>query len=306
MPELELRAPTLEDLPELTEFFAAIEREWGHGGALEPEIRDWLTSPLQDPAEDFRVALTGGRIVGWSDLWDQNREHERLFLGARSHPRDLAVYRALLEWGEDHAERIANGAAGSLRCGAPSDDPLLAAELQERGYRPLRHFFTMAIGLDSELPAPEWPGGIDARTFRGGDEQAFFDADTETFADHWDFVPIPYEDWNSYFVETERFDPTLWFVAEDNAQLAGFAMCLNERRPNTGHVEVLGVRRPWRRRGLARALLLHAFAEFKRRGRTRADLGVDAENLTGAVRLYERAGMHVAHRFDAVEKKLNG
>jgi ribosomal protein S18 acetylase RimI-like enzyme len=69
-------------------------------------------------------------------------------------------------------------------------------------------------------------------------------------------------------------------------------------------VRLLGVRRPWRRRGLGRALLLHAFGEFRRRGFSRSALGVDAESLTGANRLYERAGMHVAARFDIYEKVL--
>ena len=72
----------------------------------------------------------------------------------------------------------------------------------------------------------------------------------------------------------------------------------------TGHVNILGVRPGWRRRGLGRALLLHSFRELRDRGRLKADLGVDAENTTGAVRLYERAGMCVAHRMDTYELVL--
>jgi mycothiol synthase len=67
---------------------------------------------------------------------------------------------------------------------------------------------------------------------------------------------------------------------------------------------VLGVRRAWRRQGLGLALLRHAFLAFRARGMTRAALDVDAANLTGAVRLYERAGMHVAKRSDTYEKAL--
>jgi ribosomal protein S18 acetylase RimI-like enzyme len=69
-------------------------------------------------------------------------------------------------------------------------------------------------------------------------------------------------------------------------------------------VNVLGVRRPWRRRGLGRALLLQAFAEFRSRGRRGVGLGVDGLNTTGAVRLYEQVGMHVARRFDHYRKPL--
>ena len=69
-----------------------------------------------------------------------------------------------------------------------------------------------------------------------------------------------------------------------------------------GWVDTLAVRRPWRRRGLGLALLLHSFRELRARGRERVGLGVDGENTTGAVRLYERAGMHVARRSDTYER----
>ena len=71
-----------------------------------------------------------------------------------------------------------------------------------------------------------------------------------------------------------------------------------------GWVEVLGVRRQWRRRGLALALLLHAFGEFHRRGHKRVGLGVDGENTTGAVRLYEKAGMRPGRQWDVYERQL--
>ena len=97
--------------------------------------------------------------------------------------------------------------------------------------------------------------------------------------------------------------PELWFLAFSGAEPAGIAMCNpSPGLPELGRVQVLGVRRPWRKRGVARALLLHAFAEFRSRGLTGAMLGVDAESLTGADRLYEQVGMHVAARFVVYEK----
>ena len=100
------------------------------------------------------------------------------------------------------------------------------------------------------------------------------------------------------------YDPALWFVAYDGDEVAGYLIGKAEEGgdPKLGWVEVLGVRRPWRRRGLALALLLHAFGEFERRGCERVGLGVDASNLTGAVRLYERAGMRPVRQHDAHEK----
>ncbi len=142
------------------------------------------------------------------------------------------------------------------------------------------------------------------RTFRPGEERAIYDVDMEAFQDHWDFFPVPFDDWRDYFIGSETFDPELWFVAEDGDEIAGTALCSSARGPETGWVNVLAVRRPWRRRGLGRALLLHAFREFRRRGYERVGLNVDGENLTGAVRLYEQAGMRVAHREDSYRRPL--
>jgi mycothiol synthase len=303
MSTLTLRPPTLADLPRITAFFSAIEEAHGSGGATEGDVRQWLTSPLFDVEEDFRLALAGDDIVGWIDLWDQNRAHERLFLDVRAHPRDRAVYRALLDWGEGRARELAKETA-ILRCGAVSDNEPLAEELAGRGFRVIRHFLTMEIDLAEEPQAAAWPEGVTVRTFQPEDDRAVYEALNDAFADHWDFVPVPFDEWREFFLASPDFDPSVTFIAEADGQVAAAALCRNERRPNTGHVAILGVRRPWRRRGLARALLLHSFTEFRRRGRAKADLGVDAENLTGAVALYEKVGMHVARRFDSYEKPL--
>ena len=130
----------------------------------------------------------------------------------------------------------------------------------------------------------------------------------ESFADHWDFRRIPFDVWRSFMAADSRFDPELWWLAEDGDELAG--VCLNfwhfSGDPTFGWIGTLGVRRPWRRRGLGLALLRHSFVDFKRRGATRVGLGVDAENTTGAVRLYERAGMRPVRRNDAYDRALDG
>jgi ribosomal protein S18 acetylase RimI-like enzyme len=92
----------------------------------------------------------------------------------------------------------------------------------------------------------------------------------------------------------------------DGEQVAGVCLCRAHGydNPEIGHVNTLGVRRPWRQRGIGLALLRHSFGELYRRGRRGAGLGVDAENLTGALRLYENAGMYVQHAFDRFEKEI--
>jgi ribosomal protein S18 acetylase RimI-like enzyme len=92
----------------------------------------------------------------------------------------------------------------------------------------------------------------------------------------------------------------------DNGNAAG--VLLAELRtagdPELGYVDVLGVRRPWRQRGIGLALLQHSFREFYRRGTHKVCLGVDTESLTGATRLYEKAGMRVARRYVDYQKEL--
>ena len=159
--------------------------------------------------------------------------------------------------------------------------------------------------LDLALPgrAPEWPRGVAVRTFQEGDERLFYEVHQETFLDMWEPIEDTYEEWAHWFLEPPAFTPDLWFLAYEANEPAGVAICSpHETRAECGWVRVLGVRRPWRRRGLARALLLHAFEGFRLRGFTTAGLGVDAESETGANRLYESVGMHTAARFDILER----
>jgi ribosomal protein S18 acetylase RimI-like enzyme len=160
----------------------------------------------------------------------------------------------------------------------------------------------MRIDQEAPPPAPEWPTGVTLRTFvPGRDERAVFDCVDEAFSDHWGHTPGNFAQWVK---RTERpdFDPSLWLLAETGGELAGVALC--RQRPDTGWVGSLAVRRPWRKHGLGLALLRQSFGEFWRRGERRVGLGVDSQNLTGATRLYERAGMHVTMRIGIFEKVL--
>ena len=167
-----------------------------------------------------------------------------------------------------------------------ADEP--AARLFVRhGYREVRRFWEMAIDLEHEPAAP----AVAIETFREEEAAAFHAADEEAFEDHWEPQAEPFETWWSRQRARSNYDPSLWFVVRDGEEVVAIAR--NEQRVNGGYVGSLGVRRAWRGRGYARALLLHSFREFRRRGLTRASLGVDADNPTGATHLYESVGMHV-------------
>jgi mycothiol synthase len=194
------------------------------------------------------------------------------------------------------------GAQVTLGCGIHMSDEAARGILEREGFALVRVHWTMRIDQEEAPPAPEWPAGITLRTFvRGRDERATFDCVEEAFSDHWGHTPGEFAQWVKR-VERPDFDPSLWLLAEADGELAGVSLC--RVRPGTGWVGSLAVRRPWRQRGLGLALLRQSFGEFWRRGERRVALGVDSQNLTGATRLYERAGMHITMRIGAFDKVL--
>jgi mycothiol synthase len=180
---------------------------------------------------------------------------------------------------------------------------------QALGYAYDRTFWMMRIDLATVAASTTTLDGIQIRTFeRETDERAVYDAISEAFKDHWGSWTETFERWRHNRIDGEgaRFDPTVWFVALDGDEVVGAACCsaTTPRADDTAEVNLLGVRRQWRRRGVGLALLRTAFGEMQRRGIARCELGVDAENPTGATRLYERAGMHVAYSWEIWKKTL--
>jgi mycothiol synthase len=163
----------------------------------------------------------------------------------------------------------------------------------------------MITDLEEKPPEPEWPTGIQLSIYKDNpDFKIVYGAIDEAFEDHWGHVESEDEEerlerFRHSIENDETFDPELFFLAMDGAEIAGAAMCSPRfgGDPETGIVETLGVRRPWRRRGIALALLHHAFGELYRRGHKHIGLDVDTQNLSGATQLYEKAGIHVAEEF---------
>ena len=300
----ELRAPTLDDIPALVEFFDELESRHGDLNLSRSKLRDDFARPQENVEQNYRILVEDGRIAGWVALWSPEGQPERIFYGPLALPRERERYVRLLGWAEERSREIANGKSTRVQASAEHDDEELAGELRAHGYELVRYFFDMEIDLSDEPPEPVWPDGLAVRGFERSDARAVYDADIEAFEDHWDSLSITFEEWSEYFLGSSDFDPGLWSLVDDDGELAGFSLCSKRGGTATGHVHVLGVRRPWRRRGLGTALLRHSFRELRARGCERARLMVDGENLTGAVQLYERAGMHVARRAERYWKEL--
>ena len=298
--ELAVREPSPEEAPAIAELLNAHAHAlFGESELAEQEVREWFALP----DITIRVAEEGGRLVGYADVHDEQHAGTRFDVDLRALSPQAAE--ALLAGVEAYIrERARDGAV--VHGFAPSADEAAGGAYERAGYRIVRHSFQMRTELAGEIPEPRWPDGIAVRTFRPGEEERVHEAHMDSFADHWDFRPEPIEDWRRWLLDKENFDPSLWFLAEHGGELAGIALCSwhFSGDPQFGWVNVLGVRPRWRRQGLGGALLRHAFREFAGRGATRVGLGVDAENTTGAVRLYERAGMRAVRRSDSWEKRL--
>ena len=178
-------------------------------------------------------------------------------------------------------------------------DTAAPALLESRGYHDARHFFEMAIELTERPAVPDVP----VEVFDESIAREFHDALDEAFQDHWEHQSQGFDEWWERHRANPGYDPSLWFLVRDGDDIA--ATCRNEANRNGGgYVAALGVRRPWRGKGYAKALLLHTFREFWDRGSTRVTLGVDAESPTGATHLYERVGMSVESENVVFEKLL--
>jgi mycothiol synthase len=263
-------------------------------------VREWL----DDPAIDLRVAFAAEGPACYGDMMmapDGTRGH----LDVREHPDHPGSAGVLLDAFEGAAEE-----RGATVCRAYSDraETSYVGQLEARGYRTIRCSFEMLVALDGAPGLAPVPSGFEIRHRAEGQERLMYEASTDAFADHWGFERRPYEEWARRHVESMLTDRSLQFIAWDGSEIAGVCLCAPHQSLQTGFgwIDVLGVRLPWRRRGLALALLTHAFAEFRARGFDRVGLGVDGESTTGALELYERAGMHIVKQEDTFERPLPG
>lgn len=281
-------------------------------------IRNEWKSPGFDPGEDIRLVFAPeGTLVGYIEAWTSAKPPVHPWLWGRSHPdfSGLGIGTWMLDWAEKRSLKALDELDPKLRF-APhvgiyeqaKDSQKLFADF---GYQHIRSSYTMLIEMEEAPPPPAWPEGFSIRTYNPDtDTKAVYLADQDAFRDHFGFVEEPFEEgferFKHYMTGSKDFDPSLWFLARDGDEVAGICLCRPQAHedPDMGHVSSLGVRRPWRKRGLGLAFLQHAFGEFYRRGKRKVNLGVDAENLTGALRLYKKAGMHIDKQFNIYEKEI--
>jgi ribosomal protein S18 acetylase RimI-like enzyme len=285
---------------------------------VDPEsLRNEWQVPGFDPALDvYFVFSPDGSPAGFTEAWAERIPpvHPFIWGMVATGFQNQGIGSHLLAWAEARARRVLHLVPPDVRvsyyAGFPAEIAAARALLEDNAWTRIRGNYTMRIDMDALPPAPELPPGLSLRTFRDGDAEEVFRTVDESFRDHFGHVDQPFESgferFRHNFIEDPLFDGGLWFLATEGSEIVGVALCRSKADddPDCGYVASLGVRRPWRKRGLGLALLRAAFREFHARDYRKVSLGVDAENITGALRLYEKAGMHVSRQFEVYEKEI--
>ena len=255
-----------------------------------------------DPRRDLLLAEVDGVLVGAGETDVRTRDGigvHQVVGWVRVAWRRRGIGRALLGWTEDRAAEVGqvDGRPPERALAAwPDDQQAGAVALYEaEGYRIVRYGFLMTRDLAAPIPDLELPAGLAVRPVDEADHRRIWEADQEAFQDHWNHAEPTEADFDRWF-STPELDTGLWQVAWDGDQVAGSVMTSVYPSENEalgvarGWLDRISVRRPYRRRGLASALVARSLHMLRERGLAEGALGVDAENPTGALRVYEALG----------------
>jgi mycothiol synthase len=303
------------DAPAVHALFVAIDQadRLSQAGTLD-DVRREFEDKWCDPASQWLLAFApGGELAAIGRFWinpepEPSQRAPRAYLSGEVHPaqRGRGLGRYLMDWLEPRArarllQRYGPGPA-VLRTWSPAEVPGRVALLERYGYRPIRVFNRMRRNLADPIPPVQLPEGLTLATYRPELSAVLHALHNEAFVDHWEYEPVSAEEWQLFFVGRPTRRPELSFIALAGDEIAG--MSLNRVSPeenarqgfSEGWIGAVGVRRAYRRRGIASALITAALHAFRAAGLEYAGLGVDAENLSGALRIYERLGFRVVQR----------
>ena len=300
------RAPAREDAEAVAALISACQvADTGASDmSVEELLDDW--HPLDLAEEALLVSAPDGRAAAYADVI--NRSFVIVSVYGYVHPdyRGVGIGAFLVDWGErwtrDRMPQAPQNARVVVQHYVNRANEAASRLFESLGYKPARGIYVMETMLDEAPSQPHWPAGVSVRTFvPDQDERAVFEAVEDAFRDVWGRPRGTFERFVG-MTQTESFDPSLWFLAVEGDEIAGLTLC--KTLIGEGWVDVVGVRRPWRNRGLGLALLRNAFAEYYLRGVRKVSLSVDAESITGAPRLYGRAGMRVRESFTMYLKEV--
>jgi mycothiol synthase len=273
-----------------------------------------------DPYQDMLFAEVNNEVIGYSrGFWRQEENGPRTYgsVGFLAPDwRRKGIGASMFRWIENRLRVIAESHAatetGLLESFVNDGNISLTALLEKNNYQPIRYIVEMVrpdLENISDFPLPE---GLEVRPVLPEHHQVIWDAHNEAFRDHWGYSEPSEEDYQAWLGEKTVFQPQLWQIAWDinTNEIAGqvrtFINAAENEKYNRkrGYTEFISVRRPWRKRGLARALIMRSLSLQKEQGMTESALGADSENISGATRVYEDCGFKVTKCHTIYRKPL--
>jgi mycothiol synthase len=296
----------------------AIQRADGNDEyGSEPDLQEDFRNPNQDFARGSIAIYDGRTMVGYGVLTSgsvADPVHKMRHKGG-VHPsyRGRGLGGELLDWAEKTAVPLHNdrfpGHPLAVSSGCLSSNAGAVALHEQHGYQPVRWFHSMIRDLSAPIPAAVIPAGVEITGYTPEMAEHALLVRNEAFRDHWESTDTSRQSW-AHFLASAAFRPGLSFLAYQNSEPLGMLISREHDAYNnaTGHrdlhIALVGTRAAGRKRGIATALLLTAMSAARDRGYDQASLGVDADSLTGAVRLYEHVGFTVALTRIAYRKQL--
>jgi len=298
-----IRPPTEEDAEAVAELVVAFDvEEYGAPDfELDDLLADWGSPGLDLERDAWLAEEADGALAAYAALhFNDNAE-----VYVRAASRGLGIGNALRQRVEARAlERTPAGERVLVGQALSSVNEAGRALLLRAGYADVRTYWRLVRPLDDDIPPATPPAGVTIRPFEPErDAHETHRVIGAAFEDNIRRRPFEsFEEWEAHEINRKAYDPSLWFVAEAEGRIVGAIVCPDYE--GEGWIRQLGVARDWRGRGIGTALLLTAFAEFKRRGRRDSSLVVDSWNRTGAKRVYERLGMRPERTHSRFEKEL--
>jgi mycothiol synthase len=300
---LTTRAYTPDDAAAFAGLMNLIEKHaGGHGGFTGDDIDAMLGGMVREPAADTRLMYApDGTLAAAGAIPSPPEGGFRVDLLGGVHPdrRGQGLGRELLDWQLSRAaairKEVAPDAAWEIHVGVLIGDETAIRLLRRFGLSPARYWFEMWAPT-GPVASSALPSGLRSAPYAPEYDEPLHRAHMEAFADHWGYQSRPFEDWAGLTVRSAGFLPALSRIAFDGDEIAGYVLSYKHADPERVYIGHVGTRRPWRRRGIAGALLAQVLADSAGAGLTSAALGVDADSPTGAVGVYERVGFTVAQR----------